>query len=293
MPTSNIDIKDKANLNIKYESPINYETLSEFEEICISTKDIEQVKSWLKYKSDGEISREILSGFFRALESNNSSIALYLLSIIPVNDIANHKINGGDATLDEYHEDYLNKITKVQHYKFCFNRYAKGANVALVLAAAMPDSYVFTELLKIPKLKDQLSSSAKAAFLSATLSDDGSVKNDINQDVAFQLLDIPKVLDYAKEREFDFADLVNEFKIHKKTPEEFPTPLSFTTASRSTTITPLNFFELNRSTPRSSGPDTPRPYYHHRSDTQIFRPIQQSMSNQTLSYDEEISKYTK
>jgi hypothetical protein len=156
----------------------------------------------------------IFRSFYRALEQQQQGIALQLLDHLNVYDLAKILLVKSDPLFSERHDHYLNKISKAKHYVFGFNRHAVTGNIALIMAAALPDALLFNQLISYPELNNQLEYSGITAFLSATLNADGGVKASINTAIVFQLLAIPVVKLYAEFRLFDFETLLTGFKQH-------------------------------------------------------------------------------
>ena len=258
----------------------------------------------------------IVCSFYRALEQQQKSIALLLLDHLNVSDLAKLILKTSDplSLFDEYQGNYLKKISKTKHYVFGFNNKAVTGNIALIMAAALPDASLFNLLLTYESLKRQLDDSGIAAFLVATLDDNGDVKAKINEDIAFQLLSLPHVLSYAASRPFDFEALLNEFResvendcalsassvttlenysrstsrMSEASPVNLSAPPPSTTyhfralnMNRTISLSPGGV-RVNRHTPSLFSPDTPRP---SGSDTSLSALTQvESMSSfRTLS----------
>ena len=254
---------------------------------------------------------EIIRSFYRALESKQQQIALQLLNHIDIPDLAQIQLIKSNPLCSEFHGDYLAKISKTRHYTFCFNQYAVTGNIALIMAAALPDALMFNLLSSYPGLNNQLEASGIAAFLSATLDADGDVKKDINTEIAFQLLALPDVLLYALSQPHNFEALVNEFEKNfengrSSTTSSLTTMESFSRASSgldnrspmsifstpdlvdsNTSRASSRFSSLSpggvrsiRNTPQFFGPSTPRPV--GRTDTP-FTAISQTDSETSIT----------
>jgi hypothetical protein len=191
---------------------------------------------------------DVLKSFFRALEAQHTDVALLLLNYKKTSALVvtkNLMHNDAFATEDLY--DYLSIITKSNHYNFRYTPKAAKGNVALIISAGLADPTLFYTLLGYPEIRAQLIDSGLAAFLSATLHTNGASKEAINLEIAFKLLDIPVVYEYADTRPFDFGSLVEKFD--KKTMNTkdsislVDSSLSLTSLSgMSSRTTPIPFF---------------------------------------------------
>gem|GEM_PF-4970957 len=186
----------------------NYESLSLLEIASYEGKLL-HVKIYLADMNPSQ--EDVLKSFFRALEAQNSDVALLLLKHGNTSDlVATIKlIRTNDPCGTENQAHYLEKIKKSNHYVFRYNPHVIQGNIALILSAALPDPTLFQQLLTHHKIAEQLDDSGLAAFLSATLNADGSAKKDVNKEIIFNLLDIPAIYKYAHARSFDFGHLLN------------------------------------------------------------------------------------
>lgn len=226
------------------------EDVTDFEKACIENT-LEDVKFFLAEKTlltlENKQDIGFFRGFFRALEKNHQEISKLILEHLNINDLAKININGGDPLLSEFHYDYLKKICKLQHYSFKFYTKADGANVALVMSAALSSKEIFNKLLQKSKFKELLPKSEIVAFLNATLEHDGSIKNDINTDIVYELLDSPKVYKYAAKREYDFGELLSEYNAHKQERLDDITPLP--EISKGWSYSPFTYSDCKSPTP--------------------------------------------
>jgi hypothetical protein len=189
----------------------NYEVVTLLE-IASEQGKSDHVRVLLK-SSETEYSA-VLRSFYRALEQQQQGIALQLLDHLNVYHLAKVLLVKSDPLFSERHGHYFKKISKTKHYVFGFNMQAVTGNIALIMAAALPDALLFNQLISYPELNHQLEYSGITAFLSATLNADGDVKASINTAIVFQLLAIPVVKRYAESRLFDFETLLTDFKQH-------------------------------------------------------------------------------
>lgn len=156
------------------------------------------------------------AAFFRAIRHGHTSIVSRLLLEPKVsNDLLDRKIRPKHkSTLSEFfsrEEYYLDTLQRAKNYPIEYNRIFPKGNVALALAASLPQADIFNLLLTIEPLRLQLSDSALVCFAAATIELDGSMRPEVNHDIVLQLLENKQVYTYAQAREFDFGGLVTLF----------------------------------------------------------------------------------
>lgn len=253
----------------------NYETLSILE-IAAEEGKLEHVKALV----EGDVVQyhEVFKSFFRALDAKQCEVALFLLDYINPHHVAKTQLVKSTPLQDEFHDNYLAKIAKTNHYLFRFNAAAVEGNIALIMAAGLPKADVFNRLLKNDALNNQLFSSGITALLSATLDVDCSIKKDINPDIVFQLLAIPHVANYAGKRRYDFGALLRIYaewsRAKADTPklsESFPSDVSLdgNEASRSSSVA------TTRDGADSRASQSPALYYQSEYNSRFgnFRPV--------------------
>lgn len=245
-----LDARSAYNYYPKGSNELNYERLTLVEIASLKGK-LRHVKVLL---DESNIDPEsILRSFYRALEAGHEDIAWLLFNNMHVSQIENLKLEWRNPDKKEMYPYYIRNICRTTHYPFRFNPVIRTGNVALVLAAKGGCSDLFEELL-YSGLSSQLHESALAAFIAAVIDDDGDVREDFNRNIVYTLLEIPRVLEYAKTRMFDFEDLLNDFEAYQTGNLRSPSALTVTTDESLDfrSVTPYSGFYTNSPRPQSS-----------------------------------------
>lgn len=193
----------------KYNSLID-ETWQDHEEvtpleIVAQEGKVEHVKALLHANVVG-LPEHKKAACLRAIEAGETQTVMQLLDERLIDDLSKIKINQRKPT-----HKYLNEVTNPSHYPTRYNKNVKPeGNVALVMAASLPDATIFNRLLENDLLKKQLPESGIVAFLAATRHPDGTPKmlEQVNKDIINQLLTLPHVHEYVASRPYDFAELL-------------------------------------------------------------------------------------
>lgn len=196
-------------------------------EIAAEDGKIDHLNALLSLNIPKRLSRGVLknssihhpecAALFRALDNGHVHIVSRLLERPAVSaGILDVTIKRPKHTLED--KDYIDSIRSPKHYPIQYSQILPQGNVALVMAARLPQSDLFNTLLEIDVLNRQLKESALVSFFSATMQMNGVTKpkSEINQEIVNKLLDIPSVYEYVRTREFDFGELIEAYHDSKK-----------------------------------------------------------------------------